>query len=76
MKNRYTFLLLIFLVIVAVLFISKGQRVYKKVFITPTPTPTVVTEKKVTLIEGWRIEEMAAKLNSVLGVSSSEFIVM
>ena len=28
----------------------------------------------VTLIEGWRVEEMAAKLNSELGVGSSEFI--
>lgn len=28
----------------------------------------------VTLIEGWRVEEMAAKLSSELGVSSSEFI--
>ncbi|MDO8639211.1 MAG: endolytic transglycosylase MltG [Candidatus Daviesbacteria bacterium] len=75
MKNKYTLLLIIiFLGIVAMLFISKGQRVYKKVFITPTPTPTIVTEKKVTLIEGWRVEEMAVKLSSVLGVSGSEFI--
>ena len=28
----------------------------------------------VTLIEGWRVEEMAAKLSSELGVSSSEFL--
>ncbi len=31
-------------------------------------------DQKVTLLEGWRIEEMAQKLSDELGVSSSEFI--
>lgn len=45
------------------------------------PTPQIIktlsgkpTEVWVTLIEGWRVEEMAAKLNQELGISSSEFL--
>lgn len=75
MKNKYTFLLLIFFtIVIAGFFVSKSQRIYQKVFITPTPTPSIVTEKKVTLIEGWRIEEMAVKLNQELGIKNKDFI--
>lgn len=35
---------------------------------------TGVVEKWVTLLEGWRIEEMAQKLSTELGVDSKEFI--
>lgn len=38
---------------------------------TLSATPTDV---RVTLLEGWREEEMAAKLNSQLGIDSAEFI--
>lgn len=33
-----------------------------------------VIDKWVTLLEGWRVEEVAQKLNSELGISSSEFM--
>lgn len=74
MKKKYRFLFLIVLLILAVFFIPKGKQVYRKLFITPTPTPTVITQKKVTLIEGWRVEEMAERLNKELGIKNSEFI--
>lgn len=74
MKNNYRFILLIFIAIIVVLFIPRGQTLYQKVFVTPTPTPIITTQKKVTLIEGWRVEEMAARLNKELGIKNEEFI--
>ncbi|MDO8569969.1 MAG: endolytic transglycosylase MltG [Candidatus Daviesbacteria bacterium] len=74
MKNKYTFLLLILLIIVVVILVSKSGKIYQKVFVAPTPTPSIVTEKRVTLIEGWRIEEMAVKLNKELGIKNKAFI--
>jgi len=74
MKNKYTLLLLIFFIFVAVILVSKSGQIYQKVFVAPTPTPSIVTEKRVTLIEGWRVEEMAAELNSKLETRNSKFI--
>lgn len=75
MKNKFILLLVIFLIIIAVILVSKSKTIYQKVFTTPTPTPTIVaTEKRVTLIEGWRIEEMAVKLNQELGIKNKAFI--
>lgn len=76
MKNKYRFLLLIVFIIILIagMLFSKSQRLYQKILITPTPTPTIITEKRVTLIEGWRAEEMAVKLNQELGIKNTEFI--
>ncbi|MDD2822692.1 MAG: endolytic transglycosylase MltG [Candidatus Daviesbacteria bacterium] len=52
----------------------KGYKAYKASLITPTPTPTVETQKKVTLLEGWRVEEMAEKLNKELGIKNEDFL--
>ena len=67
-------MLLIFFIFVAVILVSKSGQIYQKVFVAPTPTPSIVTEKRVTLIEGWRVEEMAAELNSKLETRNSKFI--
>lgn len=33
-----------------------------------------VSDKRITLVEGWRIEEMAQEFNSKLGIEQSEFV--
>jgi len=73
MKNKYLFLIVLLLVVILSVFGFKAYRSYKNSQITPTPTPTI-TQKKVTLLEGWRVEEMAVKLNKELGIKGNDFI--
>lgn len=66
---------IILVVLVLALFLSdKGYKAYKISRITPTPTPTLETQKKITLLEGWRVEEMAEKLNTELGIPKKDFL--
>lgn len=55
-------------------FIFKGYKVIKSTLIAPSPTPIVETQKKITLLEGWRVEEMAEKLNKELGTKNEDFL--
>lgn len=75
MKKSVIVLVLVVLV-TAILLTAKGSGLKTRFFNTPTPTPVPVTkvEKKVTLIEGWRVEEMAAKLNKDLGIKNEDFL--
>lgn len=52
----------------------KAPSLSHRFLVKPTPTPAPKVEKRVTLLEGWRIEEMAAKLNKDLGTKNEDFI--
>lgn len=72
--NKY--LVLIFIFLLGVIFLGiKNSKSLKSPLSTPTPTPTAETQKKITLVEGQRIEEMAEKLDKELGLGQgSEFL--
>ncbi|MFA5932744.1 MAG: endolytic transglycosylase MltG [Microgenomates group bacterium] len=76
MRNiNFRFILLVIFLLAAFL-AFKGIKVYKTIIAPPPPIPTVIPEKKVTLIEGWRVEEMAEKLNKELGIKNKDFLVV
>lgn len=63
--NKYKLLILIFFLII-IFFGIKNYRLSADTLKNPfsaTPTPTIETQKKVTLIEGQRIEEMAERID-------------
>lgn len=61
-KNRSKILIILFLLAVA-LFIFKNNESFKNPFASADPTPTLETPKKITLLEGLRVEEMVEKLS-------------
>lgn len=67
-----------FVVLIVILFGAfltfKGYKVIKNTLLAPIPTPTIETQKKITLLEGWRVEEMAEKLNKELGIRQEDFL--
>lgn len=67
------FIILLLVIALGTFLFFKGYKIYKGK-IAPVPTPTVIVEKRVTLIEGWRIEEMAARFNSELGIKKEDFL--
>lgn len=73
MKINPRFIILIIILIGAFL-VFKGANIYKTYLEATSPTPTATPEKKVTLIEGWRVEEMATKLNKELGIKNEDFL--
>lgn len=74
MKKSYFLIFLILAGSLLIFFTFKAYRAYKNSLVTSNPTPTESVQKKVTLIEGWRVEEMAARLNKELGIKNTDFI--
>jgi UPF0755 protein len=73
MKKLVRLIILIVLFILAFVVVKnlwiKGERL-----LSPPPTPAPENQIKITLLEGWRVEEMANKLSAELGVKSPEFL--
>lgn len=68
---------LIYLILIAsvlAFFIIKDFSSIKNPLLTPSPSPTVAVEKRITLVEGWRVEEMAERLNKDLGIKNQDFL--
>lgn len=72
-KSHLRIILLVFILLVAFLVIRNAKSSGIPSF-TATPTPTEAAEKKITLLEGWRVEEMAEKLNKDLGIENQNFL--
>ncbi len=71
MKNIFSLVLVLAVLLIA----AFGAKSYwQKTHRPPDPTPTPIPEKKVTLLEGWRKEEMATKLNKELGIKNQDFL--
>lgn len=67
-------ILILFLILLIAFLVIRNARSVKNFFIPPYPIPSPEVQQKITLVEGWRVEEMAEKLNSELGIQAAEFI--
>lgn len=73
MKKLFFIIILTIFLIIA-FFLIKGSGLKTRLVPSPIPTPTIQAQKRVTLLEGWRVEEMAVKLNKDLGIKNEEFL--
>lgn len=74
MKKNNLKILILLVILVVVFLVIRNFRSAKNFLITPAPTPTPEIQKKITLLEGWRVEEIAAKLSKDLGIKNEDFL--